>query len=55
MYHDNPTSYEELIDNAKLSFNRNEDLLKVIEKICHDDWMDAESTAFIKECFLQKQ
>jgi len=47
--------YEQLIEQAKLSFLRNEDLLKVIEKICYDDWMDAESTAWIKECFLQKQ
>jgi len=52
MYHDNPSSYEELIENAKLSFMKEVELEKIlfdaVENQKYDDWQFA-----IKECHLQ--
>lgn len=53
-YIDKPQTYEDYINNAKLSFTKEEDLLKVIDKVCFDNWLDAESTWALRECFLQK-
>lgn len=53
-YTDFPKTYEEFIWNARLSFNRDQDLLKVIEKVCFDNWLDRDSSWALKECFLQK-
>jgi hypothetical protein len=54
MYTDIPTTYEDMIWNAKLSFTKNEDLLKVIRNVAVDNWLDAEATWALEECFLQK-
>jgi hypothetical protein len=53
-YHDYPLTLEERLENAFLSFNKEEELLKVIEKVCFDNGLDKESTWAIKEAFLQK-
>ena len=47
--------YEPMIDEAKLSFLRNEELLKVVDTVCFDNWLDKKSIWAIRECFLQKQ
>jgi len=48
-YHDNPSSYEELIENAKLSFHKEDELrfifIDAIENQKYDDWQFA-----IREC-----
>ena len=48
------TTYEYKIKEAILSFNRNDELRKIIENVCYQDWMDKESTWAILECFDQK-
>ena len=53
-YIDYPKTYEDMIENAKLSFIKEQDLLKIIEKVCFDNWLDKDSIWAIKECFLQK-
>lgn len=53
-YIDFPETFEDYINNAKLSFNREEYLLKVIDKVCFDNWLDKETTWALKECFFQK-
>ena len=53
-FHNNPSSYEEMIENAKLSFVKESDLLKIIEKVAFDNWLDKDSTWALVECFNQK-
>lgn len=48
-------TYKDLIDQAKLSFVRNDELLRIIEKVCYDDGMDKDSIWAIKECFALKE
>lgn len=48
-------TYEQMINEARLSFVRNDALLRIIEKVCYDDWMDKNSIWAIKECFALKE
>lgn len=53
-YIDKVSTYEEAINNAKLSFLRNEELERTIKHICFQEGLDKESSWAILECFRQK-